>query len=568
MRYFALACDYDGTIARDGRVDDSTLDALKRLRASGRKLLLVTGRNLDDVLRVFPHAQLFGRIIAENGGVLYDPESRELQALANPPPAEFVRELERHGVAPLSVGHVIVATWQPNDGIVLQAIRRMGLELQVIFNKGAVMVLPSGVNKATGLRRALDALQISPHNTVGIGDAENDHAFLESCECAVAVGNALDSIKARVDLVTQADHGAGVVELIDRIIASDLAELNPRLTRHDLTIGKDEGGAPVRLPAHQGVLLIAGPSGSGKSTVTTAFLEQLCGAGCQFCIIDPEGDYHQFAGAIALHGSDQRALADETLRVLDRPWENASVALLDLELEDRPAFFQVLLPRLLEMRAATGRPHWIVIDEAHHLLPASPRPSESMLPAGHEAVVLITVHPDHVAPAVLRRVDTVIVVGRDAPGTLASLAGARGEPPIVLPPHEHDVNLAWLVRPDSAPMRFCPLEPTVDRQRHRRKYSEGELGEDKSFYFRGPENRLNLRAQNLELFMQLADGVDDETWQYHLRQHDVSQWFRTAIKDDALADEARGVEDQADLPASESRAGIRAAIQQRYTAAD
>jgi hydroxymethylpyrimidine pyrophosphatase-like HAD family hydrolase len=566
VRYFALACDYDGTLAFRGRVDDPTVEALRRLRASGRKLLLVTGRNLDDLLRVFPHAQLFGRIVAENGAVVYDPESRELQPLANPPPDSFVRELERREVAPLSVGHVIVATWEPNDGIVLDVIRRMGLELQVIFNKGAVMVLPSGVNKATGLRRALDDLKISPHNTVGIGDAENDHAFLDACECGVAVANALDSIQARVDLVTEGDHGAGVVELIDRIIASDLSELNSRLTRHDLMIGKDEGGAPVRLPARQGVLLITGPSGSGKSTVTTAFLEQLYGVGCQFCILDPEGDYHQFPGAIALHGSDQRALADETLRVLDRPRENASVALLDLQLEDRQAFLQVLMPRLLEMRVATGRPHWIVIDEAHHLLPASSVPAESILSAEHEAVGLVTVHPDHVAPAVLRRVDTVIVVGRDAQATLASLAGARGEPPIVLPPHQEDVSLAWLVRSDSSPMRFRPLEPTADRRRHRRKYSEGELGEDKSFYFRGPENRLNLRAQNLELFMQLADGVDDETWRYHLREHDVSQWFRTAIKDDALADEARAVEEQADMPASESRARIRAAIQLRYTA--
>jgi HAD superfamily hydrolase (TIGR01484 family) len=231
VRYFALACDYDGTLATDGHVDDPTLDALKRLRASGRKLLLVTGRNLDDVLRVFPHSQLFARIVAENGAVVYDPENHEVQSFAQPPLDEFVHELSRRGVAPLSVGHAIIATWEPNDRIVFDMIREMGLELQVIVNKGAVMVLPSGVNKATGLRRALDALEISPHNTVGIGDAENDHVFLEACECAVAVANALDSIKARVDLVTQADHGAGVVELIDRIIASDLVELNSRATR-------------------------------------------------------------------------------------------------------------------------------------------------------------------------------------------------------------------------------------------------------------------------------------------------------------------------------------------------
>jgi HAD superfamily hydrolase (TIGR01484 family) len=228
VRYLAVACDYDGTIALDGRVDEPTLRALERLRASGRKLLLVTGRELDDLMRVFRHVQLFDCIVAENGALIYDPDTREVQLLAAPPPAEFARELQRRGVAPLSVGRVIVATWEPNERLVFDVIHEMGLELQVIFNKGAVMVLPSGVNKATGLLRALDALKISPRNVVGVGDAENDHAFLAACECGVAVANALDSLKARVDYVTQADHGAGVAELIDRMIASDLKELSPR----------------------------------------------------------------------------------------------------------------------------------------------------------------------------------------------------------------------------------------------------------------------------------------------------------------------------------------------------
>jgi hydroxymethylpyrimidine pyrophosphatase-like HAD family hydrolase/energy-coupling factor transporter ATP-binding protein EcfA2 len=567
VRYFALACDYDGTIALHGRVDDPTLHALQRLRASGRKLVLVTGRELDDLMRVFPHGEIFDRIVAENGALVFDPLSRESQALGDPPPAEFVRELQRRQVAPLSVGRVIVATWEPHGPTVFDVIHDLGLELQVIFNKGAVMVLPSGVNKATGLRRALDALRISPHNAVGVGDAENDHAFLAACECSVAVANALDSIKNRVDLVTGADHGAGVVELIDRIVASDLSELYPQLTRHDLAIGELDG-SDVRLHAHQGVLMIAGPSGSGKSTVTTAFLEQLCDRGYQFCVIDPEGDYHEFSGAIALRGTDQRALVEEAMRVLDRPAENAVVSLLDLRVEDRAGFLQILLPRLFELRAATGRPHWIVLDEAHLLLPSSFRPSESILPVELDAIALVTVHPDHVSPSALGRVTTLIVVGREAQATVDAFAHGRGETPIALPPDADEVDMTWLVRPDSAPVRFRRREPTSDRRRHRRKYSEGELGEDKSFYFRGPENRLNLRAQNLELFMQLADGVDDETWGHHLRQHDVSQWFRTAIKDASLADEALEVEDQPDLSPADSRARIRAAIQQRYTAAD
>jgi hydroxymethylpyrimidine pyrophosphatase-like HAD family hydrolase len=566
MRYFALACDYDGTLAHHGQVDADVVAALERLRASGRKLVMVTGRELDDLLRVFGRADLFDRIVAENGAVLYDPATRDVQALAPPPPTEFVQALQHRGIEPLSVGSVIVATWEPHGAAVFEVIRQMGLELQVIFNKGAVMVLPSGVNKATGLQRALDVLKLSPHNTVGVGDAENDHAFLAACECGVAVANALDSLKAHVDLVTAQDHGAGVVELIDRLIATDLEELSPRLLRHDLLIGHDaDTGAELRVPAHGGVLLIAGPSGGGKTTITTTLLERLCDANYQFCVFDPEGDYHEFAGAIAFRGGDARALVDDSLRILERPGENAIVNLLDQQLDDRPAVLHKALPRLLELRGAAGRPHWIVLDEAHLLLPSTREPSEILLPARVVNVSLVTVHPDHVSRSMLRFVDTVIVVGRDPQATLDAFARGRGDQAIRLPEHEEEAPLAWFVRMDTAPVRMRVIQPAGERRRHQRKYAKGELGEDKSFYFRGPEGRLNLRAQNLELFSQIGDGVDDDTWQYHLRQHDVSTWFREAIKDESLADEARNIESQTELSSRDSRARIREAIQRRYT---
>jgi hydroxymethylpyrimidine pyrophosphatase-like HAD family hydrolase len=220
----ALACDYDGTLAQQGRVDAATRAALERLRKSGRKLILVTGRQLEDLMDAFPAYDAFDGIVAENGAVFYDAGTKEVAALSAPPPAEFVRELQRRAVAPLSVGRVIVATWEPHEQTVLNVIRDLNLELRVIFNKGAVMVLPSGVNKASGLGRALDSLKLLPHNTVAVGDAENDLPFLDSCGCAVAVANALDSVKSRANWVTAADHGQGVIELIDRILASDLAE--------------------------------------------------------------------------------------------------------------------------------------------------------------------------------------------------------------------------------------------------------------------------------------------------------------------------------------------------------
>jgi HAD superfamily hydrolase (TIGR01484 family) len=233
-QFSALACDYDGTLAHDGRVDEATRAALARCIASGRTLILVTGRELEDLFATFRHVDLFERVVAENGALLYRPATGEERPLAQPPPESFVRLLRQRGVEPLSVGRVIVATWQPHENTVLQVIRELGLELQLIFNKGAVMVLPTGINKATGLTAALAELRLSPHNVVGIGDAENDHAFLDLCGCGVAVANALPSLKDRADFVTRGDHGAGVRELVDELIADDLVGRQIRSTRSAL----------------------------------------------------------------------------------------------------------------------------------------------------------------------------------------------------------------------------------------------------------------------------------------------------------------------------------------------
>jgi HAD superfamily hydrolase (TIGR01484 family) len=221
-RFSVLACDYDGTLAHDGRVDEATRAALARCIASGRKLILVTGRELEDLFATFPHVELFERVVAENGALLYRPATSEERPLAQPPPENFVRLLRQRGVEPVSVGRVIVATWQPHENTVLQVIRELGLELQIIFNKAAVMVLPAGVNKATGLAAALEELGLSPQHVIGVGDAENDHAFLDLCAWGVAVANAVPSLKDRADFVTRGDHGAGVRELVDELIADEL----------------------------------------------------------------------------------------------------------------------------------------------------------------------------------------------------------------------------------------------------------------------------------------------------------------------------------------------------------
>ncbi len=224
MAIRVLATDYDGTLASRGVVSRTTLEALVRLKASGRKLLMVTGREMPDLRGVFPDLDVFDAVIAENGALLYRPGRAE-EPLGAAPPAALVDELRRRRIEPLAVGGSILATLRTNEAAVAAAIAALELPWRMIFNKDSVMVLPDGVDKGSGLVAGLRALRLAPADTVGVGDAENDHPFLAACGLSAAVANALPALKAEVDLVTKGDEGAGVTWLIGQLLGGKLDRL-------------------------------------------------------------------------------------------------------------------------------------------------------------------------------------------------------------------------------------------------------------------------------------------------------------------------------------------------------
>jgi len=566
MRYLALAVDYDGTAAIEDRLSDSAAAAIERLRVSGRRAVLVTGRRVSELLRVCPRLDLFDLIVAENGAVLYDPRQRTEIPLASPLPAAFAERLRQRGVAPLELGSVIVATHEPHGAVMLDVIRELGLEVQVIFNRSAIMALPPGVNKGSGLQVALRKLGLSQHEAVAIGDAENDHSLLDCCECGVAVANAVPSLKTRAAFVTRGANGDGVAELIDELIANDLRRMEGRIEKHLLLLGKRGDGTAVRIPPYGRNILVAGPSGSGKSTLTAGLIERLIDKAYQVCIIDPEGDYSTLQGVVCLGNPQRTPSVAEVLSSLEDPATNLAVNLLGLPLEDRPLFCSQLIAGLQALRARTGRPHWIVLDEAHHLLPESWGHVSSVLPSKLGEAILVTVHPDHVAPAVLAPIDLVIAVGEEPARTMKQFADAVAQP-LTWPQglsYELGKVVAWLVGDEQLPFTVEPQPCRAERIRHHRKYAEGNLRYH-SFYFRGPEGRLNLRAQNLWMFCQIADGLDEQTWMFHLRRRDYSRWFRQAIRDEYLAQQTERIELRADLTWLQSRHLIRELVGARYT---
>lgn len=562
MYFMALALDYDGTLAYAGRVGAKTIDALIKIKASGRKLIMVTGRELDDLKQNFDRLDLFDLVVAENGALLYSPQIETQSLLGEPPPAQFVDKLKTLGVTPLRFGKVIVATQEPQETIVLEAIRDMGLALEIIFNKGAVMVLPSGINKMTGLVAALKELGLSMHNVIGIGDAENDHTFLRTVGLGIAVANAYEAVKESAGWVAKGECGQGVEELIDQLLKDEDAFVTK--VRHKIIVGSDREERFVELnPIDR--LLIAGSSGIGKSTLATALTEEMAAKSFQFCIFDPEGDYENLENAISIGDIKSPPLQEQVIEILQEPTRNVVVSTLGIELNERPNFFVQLATKLVGLKANSGRPHWLIIDEAHHLIPAAKEHTPLSLPK--EGTILITVHPNEIAADALKSLNVIITLGPKAWDILEQVSQIIEESLPDDAVHELEENelLLWQRTPTSVIKIIKANKPKQQHKRHTRKYAEGDLSEEFCFYFRGPNDTLNLKAQNLMIFLQIAEGIDDETWIYHLQRNDYSDWFRSRIKDDVLAEAAEQIENDASLSATQSRQAIANLVKMRYT---
>jgi len=564
MRYQVLATDYDGTLADQGEVAAAVIEKLKQLQGTARKAILVTGREMKDLIDVFPAYKIFDYIVAENGALIHETATGKEQLLGPAPDPAFVRALQEKGVHPISVGRVIIATWEPYEQVVLDTIKTSGIERQVIFNKGAVMILPTGINKATGLQALLHSLHLSLHNTVAVGDAENDSALLQAAECSVAVSNALPALKALADWVTDAGHGKGVNELIDGLIANDLSFLNGKLVRHYLELGHEEEGPAFAISPYRSGILLSGVSGGGKTTFTASIIESLISKCYQFCLIDPEGDYLELPDSVILGSGTSLPSIEEMKEILKDPAQNLVICTLSIPLADRPSFFARLMPVLLDMRRRYGHPHWLLLDEAHHLVPTATEISSDWLPNDFNNFILISTSPHALCSAILSKVGLLLTIGKNASYPFEQFCQILGLPvPKGIPSLAEDEICIWERDSPRPPYKAKFHLPRQLQQRHKKKYAQGDMG-DHSFVFTGRESRLHLKANNLMLFIHLAEGIDTDTWLFHLRRKDFTKWFRDSVHDEELA--SVGEEAEALKDPEASRKHIVDFIAQKYTA--
>lgn len=561
MYFRALAADYDGTLACHGAVEPATIHALLRLRDAGRKLVLVTGREMADLRHVMPDLTLFDRIVAENGGVLFDPPTGREKLLGPRPPVELVRGLMARGVEPISVGRTIVATWQPHEAAVLASIAELGLDWQIVFNKGAVMVLPSGVTKATGLSAALHDLGLSAANVVGVGDAENDHSFLAACGCSAAVANALPSVRKSCDLQMKKDHGAGVAELVEAMLNEDAAILPSE--RRGICFGVDtNGGRAILTP--QESLLILGGSGSGKSRFATMLIERMMERKFSICVLDPESEYGNFEAAVAIGDHKQAGSVAEAMRLLSRGL-NVVFGTLAINLDARRQLFARLVPQILALHASQGRPHWIVVDEAHHYLSRSSAETGVALAQQGPGMVLATITPDWLPRQTVSAVDHVLAFGGTALELLTQCSTVPLQVRSEFTRRSPDQALLWSRRSPEEVRLLHIQTPTKVHERHRGKYALGDVGEARSFYFAWSGDGADHRAHNLAEFILESRAIPAEVWTRHLRAGDFAAWFLHVIRDEELARRSREIARDEQLAAEQSRDLIENLIRDRYT---
>ncbi len=513
--YFrAIALDYDGTITTGPRPTDEVLGALRELRQAGRQVVLVTGRILSELVSDFPDAyEYFDAIVAENGAVLWHAgRARALTPAVSPKLRDRLLAL----TVPTRPGTVILALDARYDEVVRKECVSLGLDSQLIRNRGALMILPAGVSTASGLLEALGQLGVSHHSTIGVGDAENDISLLEACEIGVAVGSAVPSLKDKADLVLSAPGGAPIADFLRTDVFTNLPGVEPR--RHRVALGLTGDGSTASVPASRIQVFIDGPTGSGKSYLAGLFAERLAEMGYTICVLDMEGEHGslgELRGVLALGGRTPLPPPEEVARFIRHRF---SSLVLDLSLRE-PAlkydYVRDVLEQLTRARQECGLPHWIIVEEAH-AVPADAL--ERSRASG--SLCLVTYHPDWLPRSVLH--------GSDVQVTLE----ASGE-----------ACIRW-VGNWREPVFFRPAARGVAHVRHRRKYADSQVPYERAFVFRDAAGRTGKHVASVaELYTEL-EQVPRAVLAHHAAHLDFSRWMRDVFQDKPLAESVRRAEER------------------------
>ena len=554
MKFGILALDYDGTIAKDGVLDSEVRAAIEEARRHNIVTVLVTGRVLSDLRTLIGDLRLFDSIVAENGAVVAFPDSGRSTVLGAPPPPEFLQELYRRGIQ-VTRGESVVEAPADVATPILSVIREMELPLVLLFNRGRLMVLPQAISKATGLRYAMRSLRLSEHNAIAVGDAENDHQLLESCEIGWAVGWGSKRLQKVADGVLDGAGPAAVASYIRQVVQQQ--RISPKQAgRRHLILGTKDDGQLAWLAVRGRNVLIAGDPRTGKSWVAGLLCEQLILKHYCVCVIDAEGDYRTLEalpGVIVLGGDASPPDIDDIQRAFRYPDVSVVMDLSKMNMEAKREYVKSLLKFLLRIRRETGVPHRIVLDEAHYFL----READvlRLLDLELAGYTLVTYQVTNLHPSVLAASEAIIVTRETDPREVNALFSMQD----VETDKEYykttlgklKVNEAVLLpkteEAHGSLSKFQVYPRLTAHIRHKQKYLDMPLPEEKAFIFVHNGVPTGRRARTLKEFAAVLTTVSADKIEEHLRRQDFSNWIAGVFKDEELANQVREIEELYDL---------------------
>ncbi|OBB86050.1 HAD hydrolase family protein [Mycobacterium sp. 852002-30065_SCH5024008] len=521
MAFFqVIAVDLDGTLTLDGQLSPQTLDAISGARRKGLTVVLVTGRIRTELQAEFPHiADHFDALVLENGAVMVI--KGRTSRLAEPVDSSLDDALGERRV-PSRRGEVMVATDGEHASTVVEVIGELELDCQVIRNRSALMVLPAGVTKGTGLRAVLTGLNMSPHNTVAIGDAENDLSLFGIAEIGAAVANAISSVRRRADLVLAEPDGAGVGELLTGPYISGAQRWCP--PRRWVDIGTFDDHTPTRVPGSQGRILVTGSTGSGKSYLVGLLAERWISAGYCVLVIDPEGDHAQLRELNGVEVIDGRNHLPEPTELVNSLNPHSSVV-VDMSGIAEPAkaeYLHLLRSTAEAHREEHGFPHWVIYDEAQLL-----GTNEEARWARRGGYVLSSFAPAALPAQEIDNSDVVLTLT------------ASGDAPALTAVRRATVSFGG-----GPPRAFTIADRQTGHVRHRHKYADVRLPDERRFYFHTINDRSVRPAATMHEFRSAISHIDYEALQYHLERGDFSRWLASTITDRDLAKQVAAWEDQ------------------------
>lgn len=573
-----MAFDFDGTLAADGRVPYELEAALERCRASGHALFLVTGRRFETVA-LGPLGELFSGIVWENGAVLSHCASGEVFLPFGQLNPRLLKALEEADV-PLDRGLAIAATWVPHDQTVWRVLgtHPYGGGVAVEYNKGAVMIVPSGAAKGAGLERLLTICGFSPRNLAAFGDAENDLSMLTLAEVGVAVADAVPAVLDMADVVTVQSGPAGVLEILRQYpLAGQYYDVPLRRERL-IPIGQvmEQGGSgrEVTLPASRLAgrnLGVFGGSGTGKSWMVGLLAEGMHHQEYQVLLVDMEGDFRGLQVLprfLALDGDRSSMPSPATVvSLLDAAGVSVVLDLSRYPLEFRSGYVAKLLRALRPLRERKYRPQWVVLEEAQQLLTPGGEVTEALAPmleAGGWA--LVSYRPDRIDQAVLQALHHCLLTRLTEPEAVRAVRHfCRDCDTDETAMKEIPVGAALMCGGPLVLLRSAIRR--VTHVRHLFKYLDVPLPPGKRFWFRDAQGAVGKEAASLYEFLQLIPIVPIESLEYHDRRQDFVQWSAEALGDQALAARLRKLANRR-LEGEELRNALRQTVASHYDELD